>query len=1446
MKKQTGIHSLFVILTIGAAVMCASCSNLFGWLGRSDGGSSSSGGDLSVTMTLSDMPCTAQTGADSASACPRAAFPSSVGSLYFAASLGADDTLRFCKAAVQASSNTCTFVFSYDGLAYNAENTFTVYGFASQTDADSVITDAASSADTAASHAAANDVLYASSALTITTERAYTADVLLAVVSNHCTTSGTYGSISLPVAADTRTAANGGTGITKIVATLKDSSGTDVTTYLSGTSGEYSFTGGKSGDTVTITSTSGNLPAGVYTLGIVYYVGTTPVFAYPVQTVTVWPCCATDKWYLASETAGTLTEVTADMLYKTYYVRGSAIDSNGDGTEDNWYDAPATTAAFSSAGISSIPAGSDSAAGSLLAPFKSVQTAVNRITAQNDGSSTYTIYVDGNVLYASGMSTGTNGLVDIIATNTLKLQITGLDGNADHAILNAGGSGVLGKRVMYMSGSSVTVTLQNVTLTGGYSSTGPDDTGNGAGGGIYMAGGTLNLESGARIGYTGGTAVATMENCANHSTFDGGGIYMISAAVVNMYGDSSISYNSTGRTPSISSGGGVRMDTGCTLNMYGGQISYNYATGYGGAVYTGSGHFNMLADKNTVPEIYKNKAGNYGGAVFVQGDFCMETGNIHENSAANGGGIVEWSTSTFTMSDGSIYSNMSTGSDAVGSGIYMKENGKLIMTGGSVHDNASASSAGSGIYIASDCSFYSDAAGTAAMAGNNSSLDNVYGNKTGAVFSDDSVSTYTGMQDVCDMKDSFVRISSPDSAPANNTASINNAITSISSFTSGGGLYLGKTADTGIQTWNLVQSGTTGSAVTIGTSDTAYTKAVTIAGLASDSSHYPVLKAGASSTDTYRVLYCNSSSTVTLTDITIAGGCASDSGSGVYVAGGTFAMSGSAVVTPTGTGANDVYLASGTYITIADGYTLPSGSTCGAVITSAAGNSSAGTKVLAPETGKTLSYAQCNMFALTPVTAETSLTTPGISDMYCIAPDSSGNGVIAKVGVTVSYVPVKYCLSTSSAVVQQGGTSNAVSLVIKDSAGMTVADSTSVTSAVTLGGSSLTLYQNGSSLAAVSGCSATVTSSSVPSMTLPSWLPAGSYDIYMKAEVDGHVYAGSTKLYIAVATAPADFAAKVAAGEKYILLTEDITLTSTLSLVSGTELIAGGSHTVTAPSDAYTFTAASGSDVTFRDITLGAAKGGINIQTGGSVTLDSGTTVTTNGLSTPVSVSGTLTMNSGAKITGNTNTASGKVGGGICVNSGGVFNMTGGEISNNNAYDSSADCYGGGVRIESGGTMNMSGGTISGNNGGMDGGGICSYGTLNMSGGAITNNSGAYTGGGVAIKGGTFAFSGGIINKNHSIYYGGGVYIYSGTMTMTGGTITENSSNGANSSYNYGGGIDLYGGRFDGTDAVNASITNNTRSNDTFTGQTSQDVMYTASSATFTKGTVTIGTVTAR
>jgi uncharacterized repeat protein (TIGR02543 family) len=164
---------------------------------------------------------------------------------------------------------------------------------------------------------------------------------------------------------------------------------------------------------------------------------------------------------------------------------------------------------------------------------------------------------------------------------------------------------------------------------------------------------------------------------------------------------------------------------------------------------------------------------------------------------------------------------------------------------------------------------------------------------------------------------------------------------------------------------------------------------------------------------------------------------------------------------------------------------------------------------------------------------------------------------------------------------------------------------------------------------------------------------------------------------------------------------------------------------------------------------------------GGTLKMNSGSTVTGNGETGITLYSGTFEM-AGGSISGNKTTTNG---GGVYM-SGGAFTMSGGTISGNTASN------GGGVHVYSG-TFTMTGGFILGNKADKSGGGVYDNSTFNMRDGTISGNTAAEYGGGVYVSGySNFAKTGGIITGYGDDQGNGNVVMdYKGAMNRRGHAV---------------------------------------------------------------------------
>ena len=159
---------------------------------------------------------------------------------------------------------------------------------------------------------------------------------------------------------------------------------------------------------------------------------------------------------------------------------------------------------------------------------------------------------------------------------------------------------------------------------------------------------------------------------------------------------------------------------------------------------------------------------------------------------------------------------------------------------------------------------------------------------------------------------------------------------------------------------------------------------------------------------------------------------------------------------------------------------------------------------------------------------------------------------------------------------------------------------------------------------------------------------------------------------------------------------------------------------------------------------------------------------------------GTITISDSARLTGNT---ASRWGGAICLctdaNKTSVLNMTGGEISGNNAAE------GGAVEVlDANCTFNLSGGKIINNSSSGDGGAIYlnqEPSVLNMTGGEISGNTATGNGGGVYIyrSGSVCNLSNGTISGNKANGSGGGIYISpknSGKLNVSGTPVVKDNT----------------------------------------------------------------------
>lgn len=342
------------------------------------------------------------------------------------------------------------------------------------------------------------------------------------------------------------------------------------------------------------------------------------------------------------------------------------------------------------------------ATGTKSSPYASIAAAL--------GASDLDKATEPNKITVAGTLTGAQTISGTVPSS---LVISGYKASGDtssSAKIDAGGASGAGS-ALSVDASGKTVTIQDLTITGGNAS-GSGDAANG--GGIRIAGGsTVRLADGALV--TGNKAT------------NGGGVYVDSTAKLLMYGTAWIGDSSgnqatsdtltssgsdTGCANTANQGGGIYNDGGIVALGYDaymdaesnspkdftGGVGRNYAGLLGGGIYgkftisggsvscnksylQGGGLYiprDVTDAKITGGSITNNSAQSDGGAAYIYTNAKLSmSGNaeISNNSADRGGGIFT-STGTFEMSGGSFASNTATGA---GGAIY--QDGEFIMSG---------------------------------------------------------------------------------------------------------------------------------------------------------------------------------------------------------------------------------------------------------------------------------------------------------------------------------------------------------------------------------------------------------------------------------------------------------------------------------------------------------------------------------------------------------------------------------------------------------------------------------------------------------------------------------------------------------------------------------------------------------------------------------------------
>ena len=261
-----------------------------------------------------------------------------------------------------------------------------------------------------------------------------------------------------------------------------------------------------------------------------------------------------------------------------------------------------------------------------------------------------------------------------------------------------------------------TLTLDQVNIS--------NNTAEDCGGGLFVSC-NVDLEDGASITGNGEGLV----NATSSAHMNGGGVYL-AGGTFNLNGGE-ISGNND-----VYNGAGVYV-AGGMFNLNSGKINGNKAQAYGGGVYVAGGTFNLNGG-----EISSNEASFAGGMNYEGGKVTINEGStISGNTATRGAGIMV-SGDNITMSGGSITGNRTKGDKyKEGGGVYIVQytkqgtgviTGVFTMTGGKITGNT-ADKYGGGVYIQDNGIF--NVSCDANVSGNTvgNSANNVYLSDTNAV-----------------------------------------------------------------------------------------------------------------------------------------------------------------------------------------------------------------------------------------------------------------------------------------------------------------------------------------------------------------------------------------------------------------------------------------------------------------------------------------------------------------------------------------------------------------------------------------------------------------------------------------------------------------------------------------------------------------------------------------
>jgi hypothetical protein len=420
----------------------------------------------------------------------------------------------------------------------------------------------------------------------------------------------------------------------------------------------------------------------------------------PPQTV-VWsivemgtatgPAIDSSTGVLTIATAETLDKLTikATHTYHEVVTVGTAtvvISTIIDVTTDNWAST-FTTISSANGGSSGNPkvwvlniTGTVTVAGTSAAnigngTYKEVWlTGTGTISLSANGSiinigANQTFVLDGPAL--QGKTANTKAVVDV-GSGTFTMKSGTISGNTNTGSVQNSNNGTQGGGGVYV-GTGGTFTMEGGTISG--------NTANyGNGGGVYSKGAVTMKNGVIKENKTTGTYTFTNGDGEFVYGYDGGGVYIGDSGTIAMEGGT-ISGNTTdhGNGGGVYSNGAVTMKNTSVVKDNRTTGTYTFTNGDGdetvqgyggGGVYIGGGG-TIAMEGGTISgntTDHGNGSGVYVGSTWdngknVSGTFTMEGGTINGNTAdyGNGGGV--YCEGAFTMKNGVIKENKTTGTN---------------------------------------------------------------------------------------------------------------------------------------------------------------------------------------------------------------------------------------------------------------------------------------------------------------------------------------------------------------------------------------------------------------------------------------------------------------------------------------------------------------------------------------------------------------------------------------------------------------------------------------------------------------------------------------------------------------------------------------------------------------------------------------------------------------